>query len=187
MTTHIENQELRHFEQHAKELEASPKTGQVSRRAARHYLLRAYLFFRLNIEIDKSLRGVHEINQRFAWEMLKCISGDLCKLDACLFGKLPEELASDLECAFMVLNKSRRGRPASQQQYFLSLADRQKMGESWNELTVHAPTCDQKGGCDCRDTTRREPRRLIKYVESLDLKWEDFYDLAFIEENLFVS
>jgi hypothetical protein len=187
MATNVTNEKLWHFEEHVTKLEASFETGPVSRLAARHYRLRACLFVRLLREIDKSLHGACEINECFAWKILRQVSRDLWKLDTCLFGELPVQAPSDLECAFMVLEKSWRGRPATQRQYFLALADRQKMGESWNKLTVHVPSCDRKGGCHCRDITRREPRRLIKYVESLDSKWEDFYDLAFIEENLFIS
>jgi hypothetical protein len=152
--------------------------------AARHYRYAASLFTSILGRIDQSLTGAACINENFAWETLRQLAEVLHKLETYLFGPLLGRFAPDLECLFMVTGKSRRGRPGTAMTRHLQLADAKQSGKSWAQITVHSPGCDQKGGCDCRETTRKEVRQLIKYLQKLDSAWRDFWDLAYVEEHL---
>jgi hypothetical protein len=152
--------------------------------AAHHYAYAASRFLYILGRIDQSLTGAFCINDNFAWETLRQLGEVLYRLETCLFGPLPRHFLSDLECLFMVTGRSRRGRPASARTRHLQLADSHESNVSWGKLTLHAPNCDRKGGCDCRETTRKESRRLIRYLQDLLLTSKDFEDLAYLEECL---
>jgi len=163
-----------------------PADGPMTRIAVQHYKYAATLFIYISGRIDQALSAGFLVND-FAWESLRRLGEVLCKLEPYLFDPRTRHLSSDLECLFMVTDKSGRGRPAVAKRQHLQLADRHECKESWGKLTLHSPCCDRKGGCDCRETTRREPRKLIKYLQNLpfDSRWEDFFDLALLEERLY--
>jgi hypothetical protein len=163
-----------------------PADGPMTRIAVQHYTYAANLFIYISGQIDQALSAGFLIDD-FGWESLRQLGEVLCKLETCLFGSLPRSSASDVECLFMVTGKSRRGRPATAMRRYLRLADRHECKESWGKLTLHSPCCDRKGGCDCRETTRREPRKLIKYLKDLpcDSRWVNFLDLALVVERLY--
>jgi hypothetical protein len=172
-----------YFLQRLKDLDSMRADGPVSGRALRQYAFRAAIFARVYFEQEKALSSGSYINESFAWYLLEQIAPDLYTLESYLFGPLPSELTADLECLLMVLGKPRKGRPPTERTRFLRLADRQQEGESWNRLNLEV--CAQTGVRQIKETMRREPRRANKYITSLDSKWEDFFDLAYLEENLF--
>jgi len=184
MTTSI-NSQFPHFERRLKELSCRSVEGPMELIAAQYYGDAVGIFTYISSRIDHALANGLYINESFAFGTLHQVGDIVHKLDSYLFDPQPAQLTADLECLFMVTGKSRRGRPATARRRHLQLADRHARNESWGDLTLHTPSCDRKGGCDCRETTRRDPRRVTKYLEHLVSHWDDFWDLAWVEERLF--
>ena len=158
------------------------REGLCSSRVIWHYRSRAERFIYVLSKIDEALHNNSDFNFDFAWSLLAELSPDWLNLRGYLCGPEPMERSADLDSAYMVLNRSRKGRPPTKKPETLKRADRYYELKSWSKLAEH--NCEGKEKCNCVKSTRREVRRLIKYVESLDVGCEDFWDMAYIEENL---
>jgi hypothetical protein len=161
-----------HLEQGSRNPTVCRNEGLISSRVIWHYRGRAARFIWVSSKIDEALNNNSYLNFDFAWSLLAKLAPDLLNLRGYLLGPDSMKGSGNLECALMVLNRSRRGRLPKKKPEYLELADRYKVINSWAKLARH--NCEGKDTCNCIKSTRREVRRLIKYVQSLDAVWENF-------------